>query len=78
MSVLKKRQVSLMIFYTPDKKILLQNRNFKWNPEIEWWYFGWWIEEWETKEEALIREIKDLEDYKFIWIANVCSYTRNL
>lgn len=66
------RQVSLIIFYTNDWKILLQSREFKKDPEVEWWYFWWSIDKWETPEQALIRETKeeltyDLKEYKFLW-----------
>lgn len=66
------RQISLIIFYTEDKKILLQDRKFKTNPLIEWSFFWWWIEKNENPEEALIRETKeelsyDLKEYKYIW-----------
>lgn len=63
---------SLIVFYTEDKKILLQDRNFKeWN-EWMWWFFWWTIERWETPEEAVVRETKeeltyDLKEYKYIW-----------
>lgn len=69
---MKKRKVSIIIFYTDDKKILLQDRTWKKNALAHWWYFWWWIEDGETKEEALVREVKeeltyDLKDYKYIW-----------
>lgn len=66
-----KRKVSLIIFYTEDKKILMQDRRNIQKAYEEWGYFGGQIEEGETPEQAVIRETKeeldyDLTDFKFI------------
>ncbi|MCD6576125.1 MAG: NUDIX domain-containing protein [Nanoarchaeota archaeon] len=65
------RRVALAIFYTKDKKILLQNRENMSKFGEKWGFFGGRIEEGETPEEALKREIKeeltyDLRDFRFI------------
>lgn len=64
------RRVALAIFYTNDKRILLQNRESMSRFGEKWGFFGGGIEKGETPEEALKREIKEelsyeLHDYKF-------------
>lgn len=71
---MKIRKVSLIGFYNNQNQILLQER---WDYSKNWeeWAFFWgWIEEWETPEEAFIREAKeelDLDmtkfDYYYLW-----------
>jgi len=71
---MKTRKVSLIWFYNDENHILLQER---WDYSKHWekWaFFGWHIEEWESAEEAFIREAKeelDLDmnefDYKSLW-----------
>lgn len=65
------KKISQIIFYTKDKKILLQNREgySKWGEE--WAFFGGRIESGETPEQALIRETKeelsyDIKDFKLL------------
>lgn len=65
------RKVALIIFYTKDKRILLQDRRKISKLGEEWGYFGGRIEEGETPEQALVRETKeeldyDLKDYTFL------------
>ena len=65
------RHVSVVVFYTKDKRILLQDRRNMSKFGEDWGFFGGGIEEGETPEEALVREIKeeltyDLKDFKFI------------
>lgn len=59
-----RREVSVAIFYNKENKILLQNREgiSKWGEE--WAFFGGGIEENETPEQALIREIEEELTYK--------------
>jgi len=69
----KKRRVAIIIFYDKDKRILLQDRKGISKRGEEWGYFGGGIEEGETPEQALVREIKeeldfDLKDYEFIGV----------
>lgn len=80
---MKQRRVSLIVFYTKDWKILLQDRAFKNDPKVEWGFFWGGIEEWETPEQALVRETKeelsfDLKDYKFIWTHKAADTNRSL
>ncbi len=68
------RTVSIVGFINSQNQILLQDRRTiskskKWE---ERWFFGWWLEEWETKEQALEREIYEelwfhIKDYKYLW-----------
>jgi len=53
------REMSCLIIFNKDWKILMQDR--KWiSKKWEAWAFFWGgIDEWETKEEWLIREIKE-------------------
>jgi len=68
---LSTKEISQIIFYTPDQKILLQNRHgySKWGEE--WAFFGGRIESGESPEQALIRETKeelsyDIKEYESI------------
>lgn len=67
---MKLRRVSGIVFYKDDK-FLMQDRHdiMKWGEE--WGFFGGAIEDGETPEQALVREIEeelsyDLEDYEFM------------
>ena len=71
--VMKTRKVALIIFYDNKKRILLQDRKGISKIGEEWGYFGGGIEEGESPEETIIREVKeeldfDLENPKFIGI----------
>lgn len=71
--MMKTRRAALIVFYNEDKRILLQDRKGISKLGEEWGYFGGGIEEGETPEQALIREVKeeldlDIEDYKFIGV----------
>lgn len=72
------RNYSLIAFFNEDWNILFQNRKSISKIWEEYWFFGWWVEAWETFEEALIREIKEelnidlkLDDLNF-----ACSFTK--
>lgn len=58
------RNVSLILLFDKDKRILLQHRSkdAKRLPDF-WGFFGGGIEEGETPEQALIRESKEELDY---------------
>lgn len=50
---------ALCIFYTPDKRILLQDRRDRSKVGEEWGFFGGSIEEGETPEQAMLREMQE-------------------
>lgn len=67
------RKISIIAFYNDKKEIFFQNRKSISKVWEEWCFFGWWLDEWETFEDALIREVKEelnIElnpwDFKFI------------
>jgi 8-oxo-dGTP diphosphatase len=67
------RRVSLIIFYTEEGRILLQDRKGISKAGETWAYFGGGIEEGETPEQALVRETREeldysLTDYEFIGV----------
>jgi 8-oxo-dGTP diphosphatase len=73
------RNVSILIFYDEDKKVLLQNRIGIDKHGWEWGFFGGGIEQGETPEQTIVREIKeeldfDLKDFRFIGNYNVKEY----
>jgi len=53
------RNHSLIVFYKPDWKILFQDRRNMAKDGAEYWFFGWWVDEWENFEQACIRETKE-------------------
>lgn len=59
----KKRIVACCIFHTPENEILMQDREGIARYGEEWSFFGGGVEEGETKEEGLLREIKEELDY---------------
>lgn len=67
---IKKRHVSVVIFY--DKKhVLLQNRKSINKAGEEWGFFGGSLEEGESPEQALVREVGEelgykIKDYRYI------------
>jgi len=72
---MKSRNTAIVIFYTDDKKILLQSRKLikKWGEE--WSFWGGGVEAGETKEQAAKREIKEelnfnLRNIKYIGTLN--------
>lgn len=71
---MKLKTIAICVFYTKDKRILLQKRHSisKWGEE--WGFWGGTLEKGETKEEALIREIEEELDYhleKFYYLGNM-------
>ena len=70
---MKERRVSLIIPYTEDGRILLQDRRDISKIGEEWGFFGGGIEEGETPERALVREAQeeleiDLNEYGYKYI----------
>ena len=68
---MKIRRVAIIVFYDDNKRILLQNREGISKFGEKWGYFGGGIEEGETPDQALIREVKeelnyDLKEYHYI------------
>jgi 8-oxo-dGTP diphosphatase len=67
---MKIRKVALIVFYDEDKRILLQDRRGISKFGEEWGFFGGEMEEGETPEQAIIREMKeelnfDLKEYEY-------------
>jgi len=67
---MKQRTVAIIAFYDEQKRILLQDRYGIAKSGEEWSFFGGGIENGETPEQALKREIKeelnyDIVNYKF-------------
>jgi 8-oxo-dGTP diphosphatase len=60
-----RKTVSLIVFYTPDGRILLQDRRSM-NKGSDWGYFGGKIELGETPEQALVRETKEELAYTLV------------
>jgi 8-oxo-dGTP pyrophosphatase MutT (NUDIX family) len=65
------RHVALIIFYTEDGRILLQDRRSISKAGEAWGYFGGGIEDGETPEAAVVRETKeelsyDLKERQFL------------
>lgn len=70
----RKKYISIFIPYNDDWKIFIQYRK---NISLTWekyWFFWWWIEEWETPLEAVLRESNEetnfnliKEDFIFLW-----------
>jgi len=65
------KNLSLIILFDRNGKILLQNRKIMSKYGEEWSYFGGKIESGESPEEAIVREIKEelefnLKDFKFL------------
>ncbi|MFA7243922.1 MAG: DUF4202 family protein [Patescibacteria group bacterium] len=74
-NIKKVNNVSLIVFYDPKGKIMLQDRRGHSKVGEEWGFFGGHIEEGETPEQTLIREIQEeldiaISDYKYIGEAN--------
>ena len=59
-----KRRVAVIIFYDEKKRILLQDRKSISKFGEEWGFFGGGIENDETPEEAVVREVKEELDYQ--------------
>jgi mutator protein MutT len=67
----KVREISLIIFFDKEKRILLQDRKAIAKNGEEWGFFGGGIEPGETREQAVVRETKEelsieLFDHKYI------------
>lgn len=65
------KNLSLIIFFDRNGKLLLQDRKSMSKHGEEWGYFGGKIDSGESPEEAIVREIKeelefDLKDFKFL------------
>ena len=58
-----KRIVACCIFHTPDKKLLLQDREGVSKIGEKWGFFGGGVEPGETPDEAVVREIKEELDF---------------
>lgn len=68
---MKTRKVSAIVFYDDKKRILLQDRRGISKLGEDWGFFGGRVEENETPEEAIVREVKeelsfDLKEYKYV------------
>jgi len=70
---MKTRRVAVVIFYNDKNQILLQDRTGYRRPGENYGFFGGGIENDETPEEALVREIKEeldyeISDFKFLGV----------
>lgn len=82
----EKRSVSILINKNSKWEFLIQNReniNKPWTVKL--WFFWWWMESWETPEEAFKREIKeelnleiDNYDYSFEFTYNGKTKTKEV
>lgn len=73
-SVLK-RKVSVIIFYNTQGKILLQGRSGEVSKSgEEWGFFGGSIDEGETPEQAIIREVKEELNYDLEEFTKIGEY----
>lgn len=64
-------EISLVVLYNKEKKLLMQNRKNISKFGEEWAFFGGKLEKGESPEDAIIREIKEelnynLDNYKYI------------
>lgn len=53
------RNHSLIVLYKEDWKILFQDRKNMSKGWEEYWFFGWWVDKWESFEQAVIRETEE-------------------
>lgn len=75
---MKERKVAAIIFYDDKRRVLIQDRRdiSKWGEE--WGYFGGAIEDDETIEQALKREVKEELDYNLIDYQFLTKYEYDL
>lgn len=74
------RNHSLIVLYDEQNRIFFQNRKSISKIWEEYWFFGWWVEAWETFEDTLIREVKEelniqLDPSK---IHKACEFTKTI
>lgn len=67
--------VACCVFFTRDRRILLQDRKGISKFGEEWSFFGGKVEEGETPEEAVVREIKEELDYDLEHHTYLCRLT---
>lgn len=75
-----KRDVSLIFFYRNDKILVQDRRNLRKLGEL-WGFFGGKIEDGETPEEGLVREVKEELSYdlkQFVFIRQSVHYASDL
>lgn len=74
-----KKEVAVLVIFNKQWQIMLQDRKTMSKVWEMWWFFGWKIEDWETKQDALIREIKEelnmnLEEYSYNFLSTKDNY----
>lgn len=78
---MKKRNISIVVLYTSNGKILLQERKGISKFGEEWTFFGGKIEDGETPLDAVIREIKEELNFDLInpiHISSESTITKNI
>lgn len=67
------KKYSIIVLYNDNQEIFIQDRRNISKYWEEWWCFWWSVEEWESFEDAVIREAKEelnidiTWNYKYIW-----------
>jgi len=68
-----RKNFSVVLLYNDYWEVFIQDRKSISKRGEEWWVFWWWVEEGESFDEALIREVKEelnidiTDNFTFIW-----------
>jgi membrane protein DedA with SNARE-associated domain len=77
------KEVSVLAIFNKKWQLLLQDRKTMSKANEMWWFFGWKVEEWETSQEALLREIEeelniDINNYNYEYLFTKNNYWKQL